>query len=73
MAKLTDIQKAKVEDCYNDLMQLSTRIEQLLIKISTNYNQTMVANNESFINAVHTLEEALNELEKISEPIKKLL
>lgn len=49
------------------------KIEQLLTKINTEYNQTMLANNESFINAVHTLEETLNELEKITEPIKKLL
>lgn len=49
------------------------KIEQLLTKINTDYNQTMVANNESFINAVHVLEEALTELEKITAPIKKLL
>jgi len=71
--KLSAEQKKELSVISAGLNANLIKIEQLLTKISATYNQTMVANNESFINAVHTLEETLNELEKITEPIKKLL
>lgn len=71
--KLSAEQKKELSVISAGLNTNLIKIEQLLTQISATYNQTMVANNESFINAVHTLEETLNELEKITEPIKKLL
>lgn len=70
---LTKEEKKELTRIADGLNKNLGKIEQILAKFNEQYINNQVANNISFLEAVHSLEQTLIMIEKITKPLKKLL
>lgn len=70
---LTEEERKELFRIASGLQANLMKMEGILAAFNEHYTQAQVANNACFLDAIHSLEKTINYLEKITEPLKKLL